>query len=68
MPDRGTAFPLLSAAIPPAALAYGGAPWWVLLATSLPGAAAAVLNALIPQNSHDRLELWRAWLRHRRRP
>lgn len=68
MPNRGTVLPLVGAAVPPAALAYSGAPWWVLLVCSLPGATVAVLNALIPQDSHDRLELWRDWLRHRRRP
>lgn len=50
---------------PPAALAFAGAPWWALVITSLPGAAALLLQAALPQNSKDRLEWWRDRRRHR---
>ncbi|WP_372404943.1 hypothetical protein [Streptomyces luteireticuli] len=53
------------ASLPSAALA--GAPWWTLLLTSLPGAAALLASAVIPQNSHDRLEWWRDRRRHHER-
>ncbi|MFJ9473084.1 hypothetical protein [Streptomyces caniferus] len=33
--------------------------------TSLPGAAALLLQAALPQNSKDRLEWWRDRRRHR---
>ncbi|GAA1376572.1 hypothetical protein GCM10009612_75080 [Streptomyces beijiangensis] len=51
--------------MPPAALAVSGAPWWALLVATLPGAVVLVLQAVLPQNSHDRLEWWRDRRRHR---
>ncbi|MER5312192.1 hypothetical protein ABT034_30925 [Streptomyces sp. NPDC002773] len=33
-------------------LAVAGAPWWALVLASLPGAAALVLQAALPQNSY----------------
>ncbi|MEV7381864.1 hypothetical protein [Streptomyces lydicus] len=35
---------------------------------SLPGAAALLLQAALPQNSKDRLEWWRDRRRHREHP
>ncbi|MFI0220353.1 hypothetical protein [Streptomyces lydicus] len=69
MYDRTRALPLLGAgavtSVPPAALAFAGAPWWALVIASLPGAAALLLQAALPQNSKDRLEWWRDRRRHR---
>ncbi|GGU82699.1 hypothetical protein GCM10010211_55920 [Streptomyces albospinus] len=50
---------------PPAALGAAGAPWWALVIASLPGTAVLILQALLPQNSRDRLEWWRDRRRHR---
>lgn len=69
MYNRTRALPLLGAgaatSVPPAALAFAGAPWWALVIASLPGAAALLLQAALPQNSKDRLEWWRDRRRHR---
>nr|WSX75950.1 hypothetical protein OH826_20110 [Streptomyces sp. NBC_00899] len=65
--------PLLASAtgtaLPPAALAYVGAPWWALLLASLPGILAGVvvliLGAVVPQASADRLAWWQALIDYR---
>ncbi|MFF0191072.1 hypothetical protein [Streptomyces sp. NPDC005244] len=54
----------LASSAPPAALSLSGAPWWILLAASLPGALALILQTLLPQNSRDRLDWWRDRRRH----
>lgn len=52
-----------AAASVPSALAFAGAPWWMLVVASLPGTAAFALSSVFPQDSHDRLE----WFTDRRR-
>jgi hypothetical protein len=73
--DRSRVLPLLASAtgtaLPPAALAYIGAPWWALLLASLPGILAGVvaliLGAVVPQDSADRLAWWQALFDYRSR-
>lgn len=73
--DRSRVLPLLGAAtgtaLPPATLAYIGAPWWALLLASLPGILAGVvvliLGAVVPQASGDRLAWWQALIDYRSR-
>ena len=55
----------LASSAPSVALTLTGAPWWILLAASLPGALTLILQSLLPQNSRDRLEWWRDRRRHR---
>ncbi|WP_329112863.1 hypothetical protein [Streptomyces sp. NBC_01465] len=57
----------LASSAPPVALSASGAPWWILLAASLPGALTLILQAALPQNSRDRLEWWRDRRSHRER-
>jgi len=73
VPNRTPALPLLGAAagtaLPPAALALADPPWLALLLACLPGIGAGavglILNAVIPQESTDRLAWWQALLSHR---
>lgn len=63
--------PLATAGAVPAAVAWAGAPWWVTVIVAFPsalfGGAAAVAQAVMPQNSRDRVKWLRTLLHHRER-
>jgi hypothetical protein len=52
-------------------MAYAGAPWWAIAAVAtvfvLLGAVVGLVQALVPQDSGDRLEWWRDRRRHQTR-
>lgn len=43
------------------------APWWIVGLVVLSGGAVAVVRAVFPQNSKDRLEWWKDRREHRER-
>ncbi|MFD7451150.1 hypothetical protein [Kitasatospora sp. NPDC059827] len=53
-------------AIPAVLLLGGHAPWWAVALLAVPAAVRALLDAVLPQSSADRLEWWRDRRRHRR--
>jgi hypothetical protein len=60
-----------AAAIMPVVMTFYSAPRWIAVLTVLLyiliNMLAAVIAALIPQESGDRLNWWREWLHHRER-
>ena len=42
------------------AVVVTGAPWWVFLACLTAGVACDIIRTVFPQESHDRLEWWKA--------